>query len=102
MFLLAFMLLTAEPLGVSDVAPGALLATLFWRTLQLIGTWYMSREMHSASAAYGYFAIVVTLLSWLYLGAQLACGTTRTGSFTMSCGSRMAAPSRCGCARWSG
>jgi len=71
LFLLAFMVLTAEPLGPRDVAVGVTCAAVFWQTLQLIGTWYVARELAQASATYGVFAIVITLLSWLYLGSQL-------------------------------
>jgi YihY family inner membrane protein len=71
LFLLAFMLLTAEPLRPRDVAVGVIIATVFWETLQLIGTWFVARGLHHASPTYGVFAVVITLLSWLYLGAQL-------------------------------
>ena len=65
------MVLTAEPLRPRDVAVGVVCAAVFWQTLQLIGTWYVSRGLAHASATYGVFAIVITLLSWLYLGSQL-------------------------------
>ena len=71
LFLLAFMVLTAEPLRPRDVAVGVICATVFWQILQLIGTWYVTRGLEKASATYGIFAVVITLLSWLYLGAQL-------------------------------
>ena len=71
LFLLAFMVLTAEPLRPREVAVGAILATVFWEALQLIGTWYMTRGLRTASPTYGFFAVVITLLSWLYLGSQL-------------------------------
>ncbi len=71
LFLLAFMVLTAEPLRPRDVAVGVVCATVFWQTLQLIGTWYVARGLANASPTYGVFAIVITLLSWLYLGSQL-------------------------------
>jgi uncharacterized BrkB/YihY/UPF0761 family membrane protein len=71
LFLLAFMLLTAEPLRPRDVAVGVICATAFWQTLQLIGTWYVARGLQKAGPTYGIFAVVITLLSWLYLGAQL-------------------------------
>ncbi|MGE5291545.1 MAG: YihY/virulence factor BrkB family protein [Micromonosporaceae bacterium] len=71
LFLLAFMVLTAEPLRIRDVALGAILATVFWETLQLIGTWYVTRGLQRASPIYSVFAVVITLLSWLYLGSQL-------------------------------
>ena len=71
LFLLAFMVLTAEPLRPRDVAVGVVCAAVFWQTLQLIGTWYVARGLQQASATYGVFAVVITLLSWLYLGSQL-------------------------------
>jgi YihY family inner membrane protein len=71
LFLLAFMVLTAEPLRLREVALGAVIATVFWETLQLIGTWYVSRGLRHATPTYGVFAVVITLLSWLYLGSQL-------------------------------
>jgi YihY family inner membrane protein len=71
LFLLAFMVLTAEPLRPRDVAVGAIIATVCWEILQLIGTWYVTRGLRNASPTYGIFAVVITLLSWLYLGAQL-------------------------------
>jgi YihY family inner membrane protein len=71
LFLLAFMVLTAEPLRPREVAVGAILATVFWEALQLVGTWYMTRGLRTASPTYGFFAVVITLLSWLYLGSQL-------------------------------
>lgn len=71
LFLLAFMVLTAEPLRLREVALGATIATVFWEILQLIGTWFVARGLRHATPTYGVFAIVITLLSWLYLGAQL-------------------------------
>jgi uncharacterized BrkB/YihY/UPF0761 family membrane protein len=43
LFLLAFMVLTAEPLRVREVAVGAVTATVFWEALQLAGTWFVTR-----------------------------------------------------------
>lgn len=71
LFLLAFMVLTAEPLRVREVAAGAICATVFWETLQLVGTWYVTRGLQHADPTYGFFAVVITLLSWLYLGSEL-------------------------------
>ncbi|GEM_PF-5406355 len=38
LFLLALIVLTAERLRPREVAAGAILATVFWETVQLIGT----------------------------------------------------------------
>jgi len=71
LFFLGFMILTAEPLRARDVAVGAIIATVFWEALQLIGTRYITRGLAHASPTYGVFAVVITLLSWMYLGSQL-------------------------------
>ena len=44
---------------------------MFWETLQLIGSWYVTRGLRHASPTYGVFAVVITLLSWLYLGSPI-------------------------------
>jgi uncharacterized BrkB/YihY/UPF0761 family membrane protein len=71
MFLVAFRVLTAERLGWPDVLPGAIVATIGWQVLQAIGGWYVARSLRGASQVYGFFAIVIGLLGWLYLGAQM-------------------------------
>ncbi len=71
MFTAAFMLLTAAPLGWRDVFLGAALATVAWQALQLLANWYVTRTLSHAGDVYGFFAIVIALLSWLYLAAQL-------------------------------
>jgi len=70
LFLLAFMVLTAEPLRLREVALGAAIATVLWEAMQLAGTWYITRGLRHATPTYGVFAVVITLLSWLYLGSQ--------------------------------
>jgi YihY family inner membrane protein len=71
LYLLAFMVLTAEPLRAREVAVGAIIATVLWEALQCIGTWYVTRGLQHASPTYGVFAVVITLLGWLYLGSEL-------------------------------
>ena len=69
-FLSAFKVLTAEPLGWRDVWLGAVLATVFWMILQQIGVWYVGRALSKASVVYGTLAFVIALLSWLFIGVQ--------------------------------
>jgi YihY family inner membrane protein len=71
LILLAFNVMTAEALNWPDIAFGAALATVFWQTLQLIGSWYIGRELQHSTNTYGFFGIVIVLLTWIYLGAQL-------------------------------
>jgi len=70
LILIAFMVTTAVRFRWRDVVLGALLATVFWQTLQLIGSWYVGRELQHATETYGFFGIVIVLLAWIYLGAQ--------------------------------
>jgi YihY family inner membrane protein len=71
LFLLAFRILTTEDVTWGDVFPGALVAALAWTTLQAIGGYIVSHQLQGASDTYGTFAIVIGLLAWIYLGAQV-------------------------------
>jgi YihY family inner membrane protein len=71
LILVAYKVMTAEKFTWRDVVLGAALAAVFWQTLQLIGSWYVGRELQHQTATYGFFGIVLVLLTWIYLGAQL-------------------------------
>jgi YihY family inner membrane protein len=70
-FLIAFNLLTAAELTWRQLLPGALLAAFFWQLLQHLGGFYLDHELRRTGPLYGVFALVLGLLAWLYLGAQL-------------------------------
>jgi len=70
LYLLAFRVLTDEQLSWGTVLPGAVLAGVAWTLLQILGGWYVNHQIQGASQTYGTFAVVIGLLSWLYLGAQ--------------------------------
>jgi len=70
LIVLAFKVMTAVRLRIRDVVLGAALAAIFWQTLQLVGSWYVGRELQHATQTYGFFGIVLVLLAWIYLGAQ--------------------------------
>jgi YihY family inner membrane protein len=71
LFMLAFKILTKRKVSWGDVFPGAAVAALGWAGLQLVGSYYVSRQQAHAINTYGDFAFVIGLLVWLYLGAQL-------------------------------
>jgi YihY family inner membrane protein len=71
LILIAFMVMTAVKFTWRDVLLGSVLATVFWQALQLVGSWYVARELRHATEVYGFFGIVIVLLAWIYLGAQL-------------------------------
>jgi YihY family inner membrane protein len=70
-FMLAFRVLTEGDLGWSDVFPGAVAAAVAAVAFQLIGGFYLGHSLRAASRTYGTFAIVIGLLSWLYLQAHV-------------------------------
>jgi membrane protein len=71
LFWAVFRLLTPDEIPTRDLLPGILIAAVGWALLQALGGWYVDRVVRRANATYGFFAIVIGLLSWLYLGAQM-------------------------------
>jgi uncharacterized BrkB/YihY/UPF0761 family membrane protein len=70
-FLLGFRVLTVRDIPFRDLVPGAIVAGLGWLLLQSVGGYYITHQLKGASQTYGMFAVVIGLLSWLYLQAQL-------------------------------
>jgi YihY family inner membrane protein len=70
-FLLVFKLMTVAEISWRDVLPGAIVAGVGWSLLQTAGNVLVERQLTNASELYGFFGIVLGLLSWMYLGAQL-------------------------------
>jgi YihY family inner membrane protein len=71
LFLAAYRILTVEDVSWGDVFPGALIAAVLWSALQYLGTYYVAHQLKTSSEVYGFFAVVIGLLSWIYIGAQL-------------------------------
>jgi len=71
LFLAAFKVLTDNDVGIRGHLPGAIVAGVVWYVLQVVGSLYVNHVVKGASATYGFFAIVIGLLSWMYLQAQL-------------------------------
>ncbi len=71
LFMTAFKLLTAVPLSWRELLPGVIVAAVFWQLLQHLGGLYVDHELKRTGPLYGVFALVLGLLAWLYLGAQL-------------------------------
>jgi YihY family inner membrane protein len=71
LFLLAFRILTSENLTWWDVLPGAAVGSMAWTALQALGGFYVSYQLEGASDVYGTFAVVIGLLAWIFIGAQV-------------------------------
>ena len=70
-FASAFRFLTEADVTWRDVLPGALTAAAAWMALLVVGSWIVDRQIRGASEVYGFFAIVIGLLGWIYLAAQV-------------------------------
>ncbi len=71
LFTLAYQVLTARDLRWRNVLPGAVTAAVLWTALQNVGGYYVTHQLKSASDVYGTFALVIALLVWISLGAQV-------------------------------
>jgi YihY family inner membrane protein len=71
LFLFAFKVLTSIRVPWRRLLPGTLLAGSGWSVLQVVGGYYVTHQVASASQVYGTLALVIGLLSWLFLGGQL-------------------------------
>jgi uncharacterized membrane protein len=66
-----FGLLSARPVHVRELLPGVALAAAGTLALQSAGAWFVDTTVTRASDTYGAFALVIGLLSWFFLLAQL-------------------------------
>jgi YihY family inner membrane protein len=70
-FALAYKVLTVAHVSWREVLPGAVVAAIAWTILLMVGSWVVDRHIRNASQVYGFFAIVIGLLAWISLAAQV-------------------------------
>jgi membrane protein len=70
-FLVAYRVLTVEDVSWRDVFVGAVFAGIVWTVLQALGGYVIGHKLESAKETYGFFAVVIGLLTWIYLGGQV-------------------------------
>ena len=71
LFLAIFWLLSPKDLSLRDLLPGAIMAGIGWQILQVVGQSLVRHNLKHTSAVYGQFAVVLGLISFLSLAAQL-------------------------------
>ncbi len=71
LFWLAFRLATAKDITWRQLWLGAAISAVIWQILQAFGGYFLSHQIAHASPLYGTFAVVLGLIAWLYLQAQL-------------------------------
>jgi YihY family inner membrane protein len=71
-YFFAFRVLTPKAVPTRLLWPGAVGGGLAWTLLQAVGGYLVGHNLRNASELYGTFAIVLGLLAWIYLGAQVS------------------------------
>ena len=71
LYWLAFRVLTPAEVPSRDLLPGAVVGGVAWTALQALGGWLVARQLRHTSELYGTFGVVLGLLFFLYLAAQI-------------------------------
>lgn len=71
LFWVALRVLTARDVTWSNLRGGAISAAIAYEALQLLGGYYVGHVLKNASNTYGTFALVIGLLSFIYLAAHV-------------------------------
>jgi membrane protein len=71
LFLAAFRLMTSRAVATRCLWVGVILAGVAWTGLQVLGGIYIGHVFKHSTSTYGFFGIVIALLVWLHLGAQI-------------------------------
>ena len=70
-FWLGFRIAAGFRVGWRDLRTGAALAAVCWQVLQVAGGYVVSHQLRRASELYGTFGIVLGLLTWLFVQAEV-------------------------------
>jgi YihY family inner membrane protein len=71
LFLIAFRVLTPRRIPTGQLLLGAAVAGVLFTLLQALGGYLVGHNLKHAQQVYGFFAIVLGLMSWLFLSAQV-------------------------------
>jgi membrane protein len=70
LFWAGFRLATAREVSWRDLRLSAILAAIVWQILQLVGGYFIGHQL-AHNSSYGIFGVVLGLLAWFYLQAEL-------------------------------
>jgi YihY family inner membrane protein len=66
-----FQVLSGRWVAWRRLLPGAAVGAVGWSVLQTLGVYLLDRQLKQANLVYGVFAVVIVLLSWLFLSARM-------------------------------
>jgi membrane protein len=70
-FWVSFRIATVRRVRWRDLRTGSIIAAVVWQVLQLFGGYVVTHQLHRASELYGTFGVVLGLLAWLFLQAEV-------------------------------
>ncbi|HEY6698011.1 MAG TPA: YihY/virulence factor BrkB family protein [Acidimicrobiales bacterium] len=71
LFVAAFRMTTVRTIATRQLLAGAAIGGLAWTLLQALGGYLVSHQLRNSSEVYGFFATVLGLLSWIFLGTRV-------------------------------
>ena len=71
LYLAAFRTLTPRQVATRSLIPGVVVGGVLWTVLQAAGGYVVGHDLKGASALYGFFGLVLGLVAWMYVGAQI-------------------------------
>lgn len=76
LFFAAFRMMTSAEVPTRSLRTGVIVAGVAWEVLQVLGGYYIGHVYKKATGTYAQFGLVIALLVWLHLGAQLTLYAT--------------------------
>ena len=71
-FWIGFRVLTAREVSLRQLRGGAVAGGVLYTVLQSLGAFYVGHVLYRATNTYGTFALVIGLLSWIYLATAIS------------------------------
>jgi uncharacterized BrkB/YihY/UPF0761 family membrane protein len=78
LFLVAFRVLTPRQIAWRDMVPGAIGGAAGWTALQFLGGVFIEHSLRNTSKEYGAFALVLGLIAFLFLAAEVTLYAAET------------------------
>jgi len=71
LYFAAFRALTPKQVATRSLVPGVIVGAISWTVLQAVGGYVVGHDLKGASAVYGMFGLVLGLVAWIYLAAEI-------------------------------
>ena len=71
LYLATFRVLTPKQITTRTLLPGTVVGGVAWTILQAVGGYVVGHQLKGSSAIYGMFGLVLGLIAWIYLAAEI-------------------------------